>query len=220
MRVYVEVGAKKVFAGALEWPGLCRGGRDEDAALEALVAYGPRYRAALAGARSFATPRSVSGLEVVERLKGNATTDFGVPGIAPTEDAETLTASQLKRQTELLQAAWSALDRSAEAARGATLKTGPRGGGRSLDAIVEHVFEADRSYLSGLGGRYRSDARAADAMPELRAVVLETIASRARGEAPPPSPRRTSPLWSPRYTVRRSAWHALDHAWEIEDRAS
>jgi hypothetical protein len=25
--------------------------------------------------------------------------------------------------------------------------------------------------------------------------------------------------WSPRYYVRRAAWYALDHAWEIEDRA-
>jgi hypothetical protein len=25
--------------------------------------------------------------------------------------------------------------------------------------------------------------------------------------------------WLPRYFVRRVAWHALDHAWEIEDRA-
>ena len=24
--------------------------------------------------------------------------------------------------------------------------------------------------------------------------------------------------WPPRYAVRRIAWHALDHAWEMEDR--
>ena len=24
--------------------------------------------------------------------------------------------------------------------------------------------------------------------------------------------------WPPRYAARRIAWHALDHAWEIEDR--
>ena len=26
--------------------------------------------------------------------------------------------------------------------------------------------------------------------------------------------------WPVRYTVRRAAWHALDHAWEIEDRST
>jgi hypothetical protein len=36
-------------------------------------------------------------------------------------------------------------------------------------------------------------------------------------------PVRTGPRggvrWTARYYVRRSAWHVLDHAWEIEDRA-
>ena len=29
---------------------------------------------------------------------------------------------------------------------------------------------------------------------------------------------RVAKPWSPRYAVRRAAWHVLDHAWEIEDR--
>jgi hypothetical protein len=41
-RIYLEVGSKRVFAVAMERPGWCRSGRDEDAALKALVAYGPR----------------------------------------------------------------------------------------------------------------------------------------------------------------------------------
>jgi hypothetical protein len=41
--VYVEAGKKKVFAGALDWPGWTRGGRDEHEALAALGAYAPRY---------------------------------------------------------------------------------------------------------------------------------------------------------------------------------
>jgi hypothetical protein len=31
----------------------------------------------------------------------------------------------------------------------------------------------------------------------------------------PPVPKG----WPPRYAARRIAWHALDHAWEIEDRS-
>jgi hypothetical protein len=30
--------------------------------------------------------------------------------------------------------------------------------------------------------------------------------------------RRYAFDWTPRFAVRRSAWHALDHAWELEDR--
>jgi hypothetical protein len=41
--VYLEVGQKKIFAGALDWPGWCRSGRDEEAALATLVEYAPRY---------------------------------------------------------------------------------------------------------------------------------------------------------------------------------
>ncbi len=52
----------------------------------------------------------------------------------------------------------------------------------------------------------------------LRGVTLDTLSSRARGE-PLPQTRRSATVWTPRYFVRRSAWHALDHAWEIEDRA-
>jgi hypothetical protein len=75
IRIYVEAGTKRVFAGAIDWPGWSRGGRDEDAAMEALAAYGPRCRAAMGrAARGFRAPADASDLDVVERLKGNATT--------------------------------------------------------------------------------------------------------------------------------------------------
>ena len=41
--VYLEIGPKRTFAGAVEWPGWCRIGRGEEEALEALLAYAPRY---------------------------------------------------------------------------------------------------------------------------------------------------------------------------------
>jgi hypothetical protein len=212
--VYLESGQRRVFAGALEWPGWSRSGPDGASALEALSDYSPRYAAALAGSRlGFKAPAGPQTFEVVEKLKGNATTDFGAPGLAPKLDARPLDAKETKRQGRILAACWAALDRAAEAARSATLRKGPRGGGRSLRAIVAHVLEADGAYLHRLGGRYRGDD------PEtLRETFLETLASRARGEEPPMG-KRTAPLWFPRYAVRRSAWHALDHAWEIEDRA-
>ena len=31
--VYLEIGKKRTFAGAIDWPGWCRSGRDEGAAL-------------------------------------------------------------------------------------------------------------------------------------------------------------------------------------------
>ena len=220
--IYLEVGTKRVFAGALEWPGWCRSGRDEGAALKTLVTYGARYKGALGrAARGLMVPASVDGFDIVERLGGNATTDFGAPGVAPESDARSLSDTELDRMTKLLRACWAAFDSAAEGAVGAVLRTGPRGGGRKLDAMVAHVLEADRAYLGGIGGsaRKEGDADLAAEMAHVRAAILDAIAARARGERPVISSRRKAPIWSPRYTVRRSAWHALDHAWEIQDRA-
>jgi hypothetical protein len=219
--VYLEVGSKRAFTAALEWPGWCRSGRDQEAALEALVAYGPRYAKAVGAAgRGFEPPPDPGALEVMERLRGNATTDFGAPGMAPAADGRALKAADLERLTKLLRASWRKFDRTAKAARAIQLKKGPRGGGRELDAIVVHVLEADAAYLARLGAKFKraEGAEVKDDMTRLRKAFVEALSARAQGVPPAPS-RRTSRLWKPRYALRRSAWHALDHAWEIEDRA-
>jgi hypothetical protein len=100
---YVEVGTKRAFAGAVEWPGWCRAGRDERAAIEALVAYGGRYAKALRGTRlGFEAPNVPSGLRVTERLTGDATTDFGAPSIAPKADARPIDDAEPRRSTAIL----------------------------------------------------------------------------------------------------------------------
>jgi hypothetical protein len=55
-------------------------------------------------------------------------------------------------------------------------------------------------------------------MAEMREAFLRRLEAHARGE--PIENKRRTPPWTVRYCVRRSAWHALDHAWEIEDRAT
>jgi hypothetical protein len=219
--VYLEVGKKRVFAGAIEWPGWCRAGRDEQSATEALLAYGPRYREAVGRTRrGFKGPVDATTFDVVERLEGDATTDFGAPGKAPSADDRPLPDPELRRLAAILKACWTAFDEAAEVATGATLRKGPRGGGREFDAIVSHVLEADKAYLSRLGATFQSskNEKVAQEMARLREAILGTLRARAHDQPLPPS-RRTKPPWSPRYAIRRSAWHALDHAWEIEDRA-
>ena len=219
---YLEVGSRRVFAGALDWPGWCRSGRDEDEVLRALVAYAPRYAAAIGRlADEFTAPTDTSALDVIERLDGNATTDFGAPAIAPAADERPLDGSELERLQGLLRACWAAFDAAAEAASSAVLRKGPRGGGRELDAIVSHVLEADRAYLSLLWSAHRraGDAYQTVQMVRLRGAIIDALRSRARGD-PLPVDRRSARVWTPRYFIRRSAWHALDHVWEIEDRAA
>jgi hypothetical protein len=219
--VYLELGRKRAFAGAIDWPGWSRAGNGEAGAIAALLAYGSRYRAAMGrpGER-LALPIDPAAVEVVERLPGDATTDFGAPGAVPSADDHSVDADELERQIALLAAAWRALDDAVRRADGVALRTGPRGGGRDVPRIVEHVIEAERSYLARLGGRYTIPAgeAVADHAVPLREAAEQTLRARVTGGELPPQGRRTAPLWPPRYFVRRAAWHALDHAWEIEDR--
>src|SRR5213592_534635 len=156
--VYLEAGSKRVFAGAVDWPGWCRSGKGEKAAVQALFDYGPRYAAALRGWRlGFVAPRSAAVLRVVERLPGDATTDFGAPGKPPKGDRRPLEDAELKRLQTILRATWKSFDASADGACGKELAKGPRGGGRDLDQIVGHVMEADAGYLARIGVKHRVD---------------------------------------------------------------
>jgi hypothetical protein len=218
--VYVEAGPKRTFAGAVEWPGWTRSGRSEEEAIAALLAYAPRYaKVAKIAKLSFAHWTNV---EVVERLKGGAGTDFGVPSDTPAADKRPLGPAELDRQSRIWTASWRVFDAAWRKATkaGVELRKGPRGGGRDLPKIQMHVLEAEEAYLGALGSRppQMPDASLADRMAAIRATALEALTARARGH-PIADPRNTKRPWSPRYTVRRSAWHALDHAWEIEDRS-
>ena len=211
--VYLEVTRKRTFAGAIEWPGWCRSGKTESDALDALVAYGDRYSAVIARSRlGFKAPTNVDELEVVERLTGNATTEFGAPGVPPKADQRPLRAAELTRLTTILEASWRAFDRIAEGAVGVALATGPRGGGRDLPKMRDHVREAEEGYLSALGSRRPAVAGT------LRKTVLDALAARAQNK-PVADPNKVTKQWAPRFFVRRAVWHTLDHAWEIEDRS-
>ncbi|HEX5466560.1 MAG TPA: hypothetical protein VFW92_07770 [Candidatus Limnocylindrales bacterium] len=220
LRVYLEVGQTRVFAAAIDWPGWCRSGRDEASAIETLAGYGSRYAAAMGEGARFLAPAAADGLEIVERLEGGSGTDFGVPGVAPAADATALEDDdELTRLTGLLGAAWTTFHRVAKAAGRRPLRTGPRGGGRQVSAMIGHAAEAEAAYLYRLGGHFDGTGQTLADLAAIHEAALALLASRARDE-PIAMGRRTAPLWPPRYYVRRSAWHALDHAWEIEDRLS
>ncbi len=195
-RVYVEAGAKRVFASAADWPGWCRSGKDEVAALEALATYAPRY-ARVAKLAHVELPQDATSFTVVERLPGNATTDFGAPGIPAKDETKPLTDPETERMVALAEACWTYLD-NVRAKAPQQLRKGPRGGGRDRDEMFEHVLGAELEYAKRIGLRLKQPDRKA---------LLESFSNPNREEK-----------WPVRYAVRRTAWHALDHAWEIEDR--
>lgn len=218
--VAVESGSTRTFVCALDWPGWCRSGRDEASALQALLDSAPRYARVFARTTlGFRSPDALSAFRVVERLKGNATTDFGAPGVPAQAEAGPVSDSQLARMRVSLRAGWRAFDAAVDVARGRRLRKGPRGGGRDLDAIVRHVRDAEAGYLLGLGWPFKGSERAdtRDELERTRKAVLEGLAASARGEIPAEGPRGGR-RWKARFFVRRLAWHTLDHLWEIEDR--
>ena len=216
--VYLELGTRRVFACAVDWPGWCRSGPDEAGALQALLEYAPRYAKVIGSARlGFRPPDRVSGLEVVERLKGTATTDFGAPGVIPSVDRASAEAGDYARLEKVLGAAWRTLDSARKRARGRELSKGPRGGGRELEAIVRHVVEADVGYLGAFGWKVRPSGGTDERVREVRDAMREALRASARGEIPETGPRGGS-RWPVRYFVRRVAWHVVAHAWEIERR--
>ncbi|HYO41864.1 MAG TPA: hypothetical protein VES19_01590 [Candidatus Limnocylindrales bacterium] len=206
IRVLVETTPKKAFVSALDWPGLSRAGRDEPAAIDALLAAAPRY-AEVARAAGMAFGSDDLAVEVHERRDGDATTAFGVPSIVADADRRPADAREAATLAALVEASWAAFDRIAAAAPEA-LRKGPRGGGRDRTKVMEHVNGGDASYASVIGipaADRRSGA-------ELRARVFAIL--REPSDGSPLAGKR----WPPRYAARRIAWHALDHAWEIEDR--
>ena len=211
--VVIEKGTKRVFASAVDWPGWSRGGKTEEEALATLVAYGPRYAKVFAKL-GFVAPKDVTALRVVERTGGNATTDFGAPGMPAKLDAAAVSEKDLARLSAFMEAGWRAFDAAVAKSKGKPLATGPRGGGRSVEKMVAHVREAELAYLGGLGApKPKTAERAAE-----RAATLDGLAASARGEYPAKGPRG-GVRWKARYFVRRSLWHTLDHLWEIEDRS-
>ncbi len=221
IEVYLEIGQTRTFAVALDWPGWCRSGRDETSALQALFDYGPRYARVLQTTQlGFRAPFEASALVVVERLTGNATTDFGAPDLALSRDTKPVDPTELQRWQVVLQACWRAFDAAVQAATGQTLRKGPRGGGRDLTKIIQHVRDANASYLTSLGGKLKlsDEDEPGEALAHIRQAILTTLIAAAQGEVPARGPRG-GVRWTPRYFVRRLAWHELDHVWEIEDRA-
>lgn len=220
IEVYLEVVQKRALAGAIEWPGWCRFGRDEQAALQSLLDYAPRYERVLRRTSlGFKAPSQLADLKVIERLPGSASTLYGAPDKPPARDSRPVAESDLQGFEELLRACWRCFDAASKAAAGKVLRTGPRGGGRRLEQILQHVFESDEAYLDWLGSKFKSDPTA-DVRARLaqdRTAILRDLRASAAGRFPAVGPRGGR-RWSPRYFIRRVAWHALDHAWEIEDR--
>ena len=214
LRVILEVGKKRrVVAGAMDWPGLDRWGTSEDAAIDKLLSYVPRYaevadRAGLGD--SFARAGDV---DVVERVPGSSSTDFwGIAHVPSQIEREVLTGPDLERRLDLLRACWAYFDDVAGRVS-EELRRGPRGGGRSRSEIIRHTYGAELyPWSRKVGVRTDMDDVSTPAgLAAHRQAYLEAM--RAYN-----AESKMANTWPIQFLVRRTAHHVMDHAWEMEDR--
>jgi hypothetical protein len=214
IRVMVESGpkGKKVVAVAPDWPGLERGAKTETGAVERLLAYVPRYTAVVTRAGLEGEFGPEPAVEVVERYAGTGSTDFwGISFAFSAIDHQELSADALERQLALMQACWAWFD-DVRSRVSAELQKGPRGGGRDRDQIVRHVFANERDWAKGLGVATPEGAMLTD--EGLRAHRDDYVAGIREFHAHGKQAR----TWPIPFLIRHTAYHTMDHAWEMEDK--
>jgi hypothetical protein len=214
MQVMLEMGpkGKKVVAVAPDWPGLERGAKSEEAAIERLVSYLPRYAPVAKLAGMEADPAAMSTVDVVERYPGTSSTDFwGISFAFSGSDRHELSRDALERELTLMRACWAFFD-DVRTRVSAEMQKGPRGGGRDRDHIVRHTLGTEQDWARKLGIATPDGALLTEAgLTAHRDAYCQAIrAFHAQGQM-----ARTWPL---RFLMRHTAFHTLDHAWEMEDK--
>jgi hypothetical protein len=217
VRTVVERGpkAKKAVAFSLDWPGWSRGGRSAELALETLEFYRERYRP-IAGLAGLSAEFDAAGpLEVVEDRIGTGSTDFwGISFSPSTDEQEPMGEARLERGITLLLACWAYFDDMA-ARVSPEMRKGPRGGGRERDQIIRHVIRVEsEGFATKVGLRIPEGAALTpDGLRQHRDSYLAAMRAYNAGEV-----ARRMRSWTLPFLIRHSAYHTLDHAWEMEDK--
>lgn len=154
-------------------------------------------------------------LALVEDRVGTGSTDFWGISFSPCS-AERLPMSPeaLDRGIVLLRACWAYFD--AVAARvSPEMRKGPRGGGHDRDQIVRHTIRTESEYFAKQVGLRTPEGAALtpDGLGRHREAYVAAIRAYHAGEV-----KRRMRSWTLPFLIRHSAFHVLDHAWEMEDK--
>lgn len=217
VRTVIERGTKgkRSVAFSLDWAGWERGAKTPELALETLEAYRARYRPIAELARLIGEFDSAGGLDVVEDHVGSGSTDFWGISFAPsTLETEPMNEAALERDIALLQACWAFFD--AVAARvSPEMRAGPRGGGRDRNRIVRHVIRNEsEEFAKRVGLKIAEEAALTpEGLKQHRESYVEAMRAYNAGQT-----QKRMKNWNLPYLIRHSAFHNLDHAWEMEDK--
>ena len=183
--------------------------------METLESYRARYRpiADLAGlARDF---DAGGPLEVVEERVGPGSVDFwGISFSASSTEHGPMGEAELDRAITLLQAAWAYFDGVA-ARVSPEMRKGPRGGGRYRDRIIRHTIRVEsEDFAKQVGLKIPEEAALTpDGLRQHRVTYVAAMRAYNAGEI-----EKRMRSWTLPFLIRHSAFHTLDHAWEMEDK--
>jgi hypothetical protein len=216
-RVTLEIGPKgrQVAAVAPDWPGLERGAKTKEEAIERLRSYMVRYSPVAKLAGMDAEFDTIRNFKVVEQYPGTPSTDFwGISFAFSSIDKKGMSGDELERALKLMQASWKFFD-AVRKRVSAEMQKGPRGGGRDRDRIVRHVLLNEEDWAKGVGVLAPPDAiLTARGLKAHRNAYLRAIRDyHAQGKMAGSVAKK--PL---RFLIRHTAYHTLDHAWEMEDK--
>ena len=217
VRTVIEHGTKdkRSVAFSLDWPGWSRGAKSAELAFETLEAYRQRYRpiAVLAG---MADEFDAAGpLEIVEDRVGTGSTDFWGISFSPSSTEHgPMDEAELERKIKLLQASWAFFDDVA-ARVSPEMRKGPRGGGRDRHRIIRHTIRTEsEDFAKQVGLRIPEEAALTpEGLLHHRTTYIEAMRAYNAGKVEKPMRSWTLP-----FLIRHSAFHTLDHAWEMQDK--
>lgn len=189
--------------------------RRAEAALETLESYRERYRPVAGLARMAREFDAAGPPEVVEEGVGTGSTDFWGISFSPSAtEQDPMGEPELERGITLLRACWAFFDQVA-ARVSPEMRKGPRGGGRERDEIIRHVIRNEsEDFAKKVGVRIPEGAALTpDGLRQHRKAYVAAMRAYNAGEV-----ERRMRSWTLPFLIRHSAYHTLDHAWEMEDK--
>ncbi len=214
LRVTLEIGpkGKRVVAVAPDWPGYERGDKTEDAAIERLLSYRQRYLEVATLAGMDAAFQAMSAVDIVEHHPGTGSTDFwGISFAFSSIDHQAMSNDALERELTLMRACWTFFD-NVRSRVSAELQRGPRGGGRDRDRIVRHTVGTEQDWAKMLGVISPQEAWLTDEGLNVHRDAYSNGIREFHAQG------KTARKWPLRFLIRHTAYHTLDHAWEMEDK--
>jgi hypothetical protein len=216
VRAVIERGpkGKKAVAFALDWPGWSRGAKTPELALATLESYRRRYRPIALAAGMTREFDAVGPLDVIQDRVGTGSTDFWGISFSPSDfERGPIGDAEFDRKIKLLRACWAFFD-GVGGRVSAEMRKGPRGGGRDRDKIIRHTIRVEsEEFAKQLGLRIPEEgALTPDGLVAHRKAYVAAMRGYDSGQG------KRMRSWTVPFLIRHSAFHVMDHAWEMEDK--